>query len=64
MNMASGGIIPGPQFQSFSTGTLESRLLSLEATIREIGFALAKTSLNSFNLLREWDQGLPETRTI
>jgi hypothetical protein len=65
MNMASGGIIPGPQFQSFSTGTLESRLLSLEATIREIGFALAKTSLRSANLLDEWQvNGLPETRTI
>jgi hypothetical protein len=33
--------------------------------MREIGFALAKTSLRSANLLDEWQvNGLPETRTI
>ncbi len=49
----------------FNTSQLESRLISLEMTVREIGFALAKTSLRSANLLDEWNStGIPETRTI
>jgi len=48
-----------------SMAGVESRLISLEATVREIGFAIAKTSMRSANMLSEWDnQGIPETRTI
>lgn len=49
----------------FNTSALESRLLSLEMSMREVGYAIAKTSLRTSNLLSEWDQiGIPETRTI
>jgi hypothetical protein len=65
LRMASGGVVPGNAFPSMNTANLESRLVSLESTMREIGFALAKTSLRTSNLLSEWEvNGLPETRTI
>jgi len=67
MNFASGGMV-GATTSSFSRGNnsdVVDRLVSLEAKFDQLGYAIARNTMKTAQVLEQWNfDGLPETRTI
>lgn len=67
MNFASGGMV-GATTSSFSRGNSQDvvdRLVSLEAKFDQLGYAIARNTMKTAQVLEQWNyDGLPETRTI
>jgi hypothetical protein len=67
MNFASGGMV-GATTSSFSRGNnsdVVDRLVSLEAKFDQLGYAIARNTMKTAQVLEQWNyDGLPETRAI
>jgi hypothetical protein len=67
MNFASGGMV-GATTSSFSRGNSQDvvdRLVSLEAKFDQLGYAIARNTMKTAQVLEQWNyDGLPETRAV
>jgi TP901 family phage tail tape measure protein len=67
MNFASGGMV-GATTSSFSRGNnsdVVDRLVSLEAKFDQLGYAIARNTMKTAQVLEQWNyDGLPETRAV